>query len=72
MGGLGQNSPYNQLYKPTEMDSFKGIVVKIREVVPMPGMSPGVVLLVRDSGNDIITVHLGPACFLGKVGIKKR
>jgi hypothetical protein len=71
MGGWGKNSPCNQLYKPTEMDSFKGVIVKITEVVPLPGMSPGVALLVRDRGNEIVTVHLGPKWFVGKVGIKK-
>lgn len=71
MGGWGKDSPYNQLYKPGEMDSFKGIVVKIKEVVPIPGMSPCVALIVRDSGNEEVMVHLGPKWFIGTVGIKK-
>jgi len=71
MGGWGKDSPYNQLYNPTEIDSFKGIVVKTEKVIPFPGMSPGVALLVRDRGDDIVTVHLGPEWFIGKPGIKR-
>ena len=44
MIGWELNSPYNKLYKASEMDSFKGRIVDIQEVVPMPGMSPGLAL----------------------------
>jgi hypothetical protein len=72
MDGWGIDSPYNQYYDPSEMDSFKGIVVGIKEVIPLPGMSPGVALLVREKGgNDVITVHLGPKWFIGQTGVKK-
>ena len=72
MGGWGKDSPYNQLYNLNEMDSFKGIAVGIKEVIPLPGMSPGLALLVRErGGNDVITVHLGPKWFIKQVGVKK-
>lgn len=72
MGGWEKDSPYNKLYNPDEMDSFKGIVVGCKEVIPLPGMSPGVVLLVRErGGNDVISVHLGPKWFVKQVGVKK-
>jgi hypothetical protein len=72
MGGWEKGSPYNQCYKADEMDSFKGTVVGFKEVIPFPGMSPGVALLVREKGgNDVTTVHLGPKWFVKQVGVKK-
>jgi hypothetical protein len=73
MTGWELNSPYNKLYKANEMDSFKGTVVDIKEIVPMPGMSPGLALEVSESKGETITVHLCPCSFENKktVRIKK-
>ena len=67
MGGWEIGSPYNQLYSANELDSFKGWVVKIDEVVPMKGMSKGVALHVRpsnDPDDEVIVVHLCPSWFI--------
>ena len=74
MGGWEKDSPYNKHYDAAEMDSFKGVVVKIEEVVPLPGMSPGVALLIRESGDEISMVHLCPVWFAkpNSIGIKRR
>jgi hypothetical protein len=73
MGGWGLGSPYNKLYDASEMDSFKGTVIKIVEVVPMKGMSPGVGLVVRERGGDDILVHLCPSWFIDRksTGLKR-
>ncbi len=72
MKGWGRQSPYNQLYKASELDKIKGYVEKIREVVPMRGMAPGIALIVRDREGEKITVHLGPKWFLGDaIGIRR-
>jgi hypothetical protein len=76
MGGWGIDSKYNKLYEYTEMDAFKGWVVKIKEVVPMKGMSPGVAVEVsetKDLKSEPITVHLCPTWFAdpGTLGIKR-
>ncbi len=73
MGGWGLDSPYNKLYDASEMDSFKGTIVKIIEVVPMKGMSPGVGLVVRERGGDDILVHLCPSWFIDRksTGLKR-
>ena len=73
MKGWGLESPYNRLYDPSELDKFKGVVVGIKEVVPMPGMAPGVALLVRESDTETILVHVCPSWYMGKndIGIKK-
>ena len=76
MGGWGEQSEYNQLYDAAEMDSFKAVVVKVREVVPMPGMSPGVALEVREGkkgDGELVLVHLCPTWFAEPkdIGIKR-
>jgi hypothetical protein len=66
MGGWEKDSAYNKLYDYTEMDSFKGWVVKIKEVTPMPDMSPGVAVEVsetKDLKSEPIVVHLCPKWF---------
>ena len=67
MGGWEIGSPYNQLYNANELDSFKGWVVKVTEVVPLEGMSKGVALHVRtskDPDEEAIVVHLCPSWFI--------
>jgi hypothetical protein len=70
MSGWELNSPYNKLYRASEMDSFKGTVVDIKEVVPLLGMSPGLVLEVSESKGETITVHLCPTSFENKKSIR--
>jgi hypothetical protein len=72
--GWEKGSAYNKLYDLNEWDSFKGYVKGFRIITPLPGMSPGVALLVRDRDSDkVITVHLGPRSFVhpNNVGVRK-
>ena len=74
MGGWGIEDPYNRNYNAAELDNFKAKVVKITEVVPMPGMAPGVALLVREGDDpESILVHLCPTWFANKksIGIRR-
>ena len=76
MGGWGVDSEYNKHYDATELDSFKAYVVKVTEVTPMPGMSPGVALHVREAKSpdaEIIVVHLCPTWFIKpeSIGLKR-
>ncbi|MDW7771303.1 MAG: hypothetical protein SCH71_00270 [Desulfobulbaceae bacterium] len=72
MQGWEEEGAYNQLYNAAELDRIKCKVIKITEVVPMNGMSPGVALIVDDGDGEKIEVHLGPKWFLGdSIGIKK-
>ncbi len=64
MGGWDKGSAYNQLYKAQELDKIKGTIVKIHEVIPMKGMSPGVALLLEDKDGAKTLVHLGPRWFI--------
>lgn len=73
MGGWEKDSPYNQHYNASEMDSFKGTVVGIKEIVPLKGMQPGIALLVQESGEDTTLVHLCPLWYAdaNAIGIRK-
>ena len=70
--GWELDGEYNQLYDVTEYDYFKGYAVETKIVTPMPGMDPGIALIVQDSENDLVECQLGPVSFIGdKIGIKK-
>jgi len=74
MGGWESDSPFNKLYNASEMDSFKARVVKITKIVPMPGMSPGVAIYVKESDNDeVIEVQVCPTWYMkpGSIGLKR-
>ena len=62
--GWEEDSNYNELYDPTERAKIKGVVMDIRNVTPLPGMAPGVALLVGSSKDGTVSVHLGPRAFL--------
>ena len=71
MGGWGVNDPYNKFYDVAELDSFKANVVKITEDAPMPGMSPGVILKVKESNVDSETteIHVCPTWYRDAAGL---
>jgi len=73
MGGWEKGGKYDKYYVPSQRDSFKGIVVGFKEIVPLPGMSPGIALLVKDTDGEVVTVHLGPKWFVTPeaTGIRK-
>lgn len=69
--GWGVNDAYNLLYNYKEAEKFKAKVIKVMEVVPMPGMSPATALEVSE-GSETILVHLCPRWFAKPtdIGIK--
>lgn len=62
MQGWGIDDPYNQLYDVREYEKIRAWVVRIKEVVPMPGMSPATALDVRE-GAYVYEVHLCPTWY---------
>jgi hypothetical protein len=62
MQGWGIDDPYNKLYDIREFEKIRASVVRIKEVVPMPGMSPATALDVRE-GDDVFEVHLCPTWY---------
>lgn len=72
MGGWELDGAYNQLYKSSERDRLKGVIEQVTEVVPLPGMSPGVAIILKDEDGDTVQVHLGPRWFVDPRGIGVR
>jgi hypothetical protein len=72
MRGWGVEDPYHKHYDVNKFESFKARVLKIKKVVPMPGMSPAVALDVKD-GDNVIEVQICPTWFIrpDEIGIKK-
>jgi len=62
MQGWEIDSPYNKLYDVREYERIRAWVVRVKEVVPMPGMSPATALDVRE-GSDVFEVHLCPTWY---------
>ncbi|MGD8382555.1 MAG: hypothetical protein PVJ11_10450 [Syntrophobacterales bacterium] len=62
--GWEKNSGYNNLYDLAQRDKLKGVVVDVKRITPLPGMAPGVGLLVQSPEDGSVTVHLGPRSFL--------
>jgi hypothetical protein len=71
--GWEKESEYNDLYEASEMDQFKGVIESIGEVVPLPGMDPGVSLTVKDQDGEEVRVQVGPKSFvnLDSIGLRK-
>jgi len=62
MQGWGIDDPYNQLYDVREFEKIRAWVVRVKEVIPMPGMSPATALDVRE-GAYIHEIHLCPTWY---------
>lgn len=72
MQGWGLEDPYQQYYDLTKFKDFKARVVRVKQVIPMPGMSPAVAIDVS-SDDKIIEVQICPTWFAqpDEIGIKK-
>ncbi len=62
MQGWGIDDPYNQHYNVKEYEKLRAWVVRVKEAVPMPGMSPATVMEVRE-GDETIEVHICPTWY---------
>lgn len=62
MQGWEIDSPYNKLYDVREYEKIRAWVVRVKEVIPMPGMSPATALDVRE-GSDVFEVQLCPTWY---------
>ena len=62
MQGWELGSPYNKLYDVREFEKIRAYVIRVKEVIPMPGMSPATALDVRE-GAYVYEVHLCPTWY---------
>ncbi|WP_246287969.1 hypothetical protein [Desulfolutivibrio sulfoxidireducens] len=70
LAGWEKGGAYDRLFDVSESDSFKGKVLEITEITPMPGMAPGIGLVVEDKKDKRKeTVHLGPKTAVDLDGI---
>ena len=63
-GGWGVDTPYGRLYDPAKEQTISGQVVSIETSAPMPGMAPGMQMLVQTDDGKSTRVHVGPAWYL--------
>jgi hypothetical protein len=62
MQGWEIGSPYNKLYDVREFEKIRAYVIRVKEVIPMPGMSPATALDVRE-GAYVYEVQLCPTWY---------
>ncbi len=62
MQGWGIDDPYNKLYDVREFEKIRAWVIRVKEVVPMPGISPATALDVRE-GSDVFEVQICPTWY---------
>ena len=63
-GGWGVDTPYGRLYDPAKEQTISGQVVSIETSAPMPGMAPGMQMLVQTDDGRSTRVQVGPAWYL--------
>lgn len=63
MAGWGVDDPYHKHYQVVKFEKLKAKVLRIKEVIPMPGMAPGVAMDVEADG-DTIEVQICPTWFM--------
>ena len=73
MGGWEIDSAYNKFYDYRELEKFRATVIGFDEVTPMPGMSPGIAVLIREFAGETIEAHVCPKwfCSIKDIGVKK-
>jgi len=63
-GGWGVDTPYGRLYDPAKEQTISGQVVSVETSAPMPGMAPGIQMLVQTDDGKSTRVQMGPAWYL--------
>ena len=63
-GGWGVDTPYGRLYDPAKEQIISGQVVSIETSAPMPGMAPGMQMLVQTDDGKNTRVQVGPTWYL--------
>jgi sporulation protein YlmC with PRC-barrel domain len=63
-GGWGADTPYGRLYDPAKEEVISGHIVSIETRAPMPGMAPGMQMLVQTDDGQSTRVQVGPAWYL--------
>ena len=62
--GWGMDTPYGRLYDPGKEQTLHGHVVSIETNAPLPGMAPGMQMLVQTEEGKNTHVQVGPVWYL--------
>jgi hypothetical protein len=62
--GWGLATRYEQLFNKYNIQAITGTIYKIDTMTPMPDMSYGIQFVIKTTGSEEITVHLGPAWYV--------
>jgi len=68
-GGWGADTPYGRLYDPAREQTISGQVSSIETAAPMPGMVPGMQMLVQTDDGKTVRVHIGPEWYLQRQNV---
>ena len=68
-GGWGPGTPYNRMYDPAKVETVSGAVESISTVVPMKGMNPAAMLVLK-TDKELIPIHLGPEWYITRLDAK--
>jgi len=73
MGGWEQGGTYDSHYDPKEREKIRCFVKEIKEIIPMPGMSPGVGIVMDEGDGETFMVHLCPTWYIDakSTGLKR-
>jgi hypothetical protein len=63
-GGWGMDTPYGRLYDPANEQTISGQVGSLETSAPMPGMAPGMQMLVQTDEGKSTRVQIGPVWYL--------
>ena len=63
-GGWGVDTPYGRLYDPAREQTISGQVVRLETSAPLPGMAPGLQMLVQTDDGKSTQVQVGPVWYL--------
>ena len=63
-GGWGVDTPYGRLYDPAKEQTISGHVLSLETSAPMPGMAPGMQMLVQTDDGKSTRVQVGPVWYL--------
>ena len=68
-GGWGMGGPYQRMYDPSTVETITGVVESVEKITPRKGMYPAVGLVVK-TDKEVMTVHLGPEWYIGRLDVK--
>ena len=64
MGGWEQGGEYDRHYDSKELEKIRCTIKEIKEITPLPGMAPGVGIVMDEGDGEIFLAHLCPTWYI--------